>query len=376
MRVISLLPSATEILAFIGADDLLVGRSHECDTPTHIRRPECATNNRNSPQPIGTIPALTRQKIPNLGPQTTAADIDAQVRQFLRPNPTQPTPTSSPATSTTSSSSSTQPSLYELDLQTIADLRPDLIITQDLCDVCSIDLKTVQQFASTLSPKPQIVSLNPTTIEAVFDDILTVGRAVQREHQATAALLTLRDRFFRLSELVTPFTDGPSVAFLEWTDPLFTAGHWTPQLIERAGAQHPLNPTRPINPQTDGAAAGHHGAFRAAQHSFTISPQQLIDSRPDRLIVCPCGLDLNNTHQLTQQLAKQSWWNQLPAVRNNTQDNPTIALVDGNKMFNRPGPALVDAYAWLVSWINNIKLPQDLAQPTTSPDPFPWRPFV
>jgi len=364
MRVISLLPSATELLAFIGADDLLVGRSHECDTPAHIRRSGCPTN--TPPQPIGTIPALTRQKIPPLGPTTSPADIDAQVRHFLRP--------ADPATSPPLDQPD-PPSLYELDLEALANLRPDLILTQDLCHVCSIDLATVRRFAATLSPAPRIVSLNPTTIESVFDDILTVGRAVNREHDATLALLSLRDRFFRLADLVTPFIDGPSVAFLEWTDPLFTAGHWTPQLIERAGAQHPLNPTKPINPEADGAAAGHQGAFRIASPSFTITPQQLIDSQPDRLIICPCGLNLTQTHQLTQQLAQKPWWNKLPAVINNKPDNPTVALVDGNLMFNRPGPALIDAYAWLVAWINNIQLPPELAESTTAPNGFPWRPW-
>src|SRR5262249_52332745 len=150
-----------------------------------------------------------------------------------------------------------QGSLYTLDVGVLEALRPDVILTQDLCQVCSIDLGTVRRAAERMSPRPAIVSLNPATIEGVLDDHLAVGRAVGLERQAEEVVVGLRGRMYAAMDHVNPYTDGPRVAFLEWPDPIFVGGHWTPQLIERAGGQHPLNPTRPVESATGaGAAAG------------------------------------------------------------------------------------------------------------------------
>lgn len=317
-RIVSLLPSATEIVALLDAQDLLVGRSHECDFPESIRH----------------LPALTAQRTHAESP----AEIDRQVREALHANQ----------------------SLYSLDESLLASLMPDLILTQDLCEVCSIDLAAVRRVTSKLRPEPSVLSLNPTTIEGVIDDVLRVALAIGHEAQGKTAAARLRERLFAASEFVNAYIDGPSAAFLEWTDPLFCAGHWTVQLIERAGGWHPLNPTTPK--PTSGAAAGPQMAERIAGKSIRVPPEILVATRPEFLIICPCGFNLEHTRRAAHDLAQQPWFRELPAVQRNG-----VALVDGNQMFNRPGPRLLDAFEWLVGWIND--------RPELIPPNFPWEPF-
>lgn len=324
MRVVSLLPSATEsLLAITGSPAnpraQLVGRSHECDFP-------------GSPE-LDAIPILTAAR--------TRFESSAQIDQAV------------------SAQFATGESLYTLDAHRLAALKPDLIITQDLCKVCSIDLNTVRGVVAGMSPRPQVVSLNPTTIEAVLDDMLLIGRAIGMESEAAAVVSGLRERMYRAEEFVTPFAAAPTVAFLEWTDPIFVGGHWTPQLIERAGGLHPLNPT--AAPESAGAAAGPIGqTLRAAGPSIRVPAEVVAAIRPEFVVVCPCGLSLEDAWRETQLLAKQTWWRELPAVRAGR-----VAVVDGNQMFNRPGPRLVDAFEWLVGWLND--------RPEVIPAGFPWR---
>ncbi len=317
MRVVSLVPSATETLCLFGGSGILVGRSHECDHPADILD----------------RPILTAQ---TTEPGADPAAIDAHVRAELAAGR----------------------SLYRLDTDLLVDLRPDLILTQDLCSVCSIDLTAVRRIAADLPSPARVISLNPTTFEGVLDDVLTVGAAVGMEVQSQQALVRLRERFYRAAERIPAFLDGPSVAFLEWTDPLFAGGHWTPQLVERAGGQHPLNPTRPAPGVGSGFAAQMDG--RIAGPSRPITPAELVDSQPESIIICPCGVGLADAEQAAATLAAAPWWNDLPAVRAGR-----VAVVDGNQMFSRPGPRLVDAFEWLVGWLND--------RPDLIPPGFPWK---
>lgn len=370
MRVVSLVPSATEILCLVGGRDMLVGRSHECDYPPGL----------------DAVPVLTGQAGPT-GIDPVA--IDASVRESIaagRP-------------------------LYRLDAGALADLRPDVILTQDLCRVCSIDEASVREIARSLPAPPRVVSLNPQTVEDVLDDVLRVGQAVGRPDPARAEVVTLRDRMHRAMDFVNPFADGPSVALLEWTDPLYVGGHWTPQLIERAGGRCPLNPTVPAPDAGD--ARGPMQASRRAGPSVRIDPDALAASRPEYLIICPCGVGLHRTaasspppppassasaastappqsrgtgvspvpapstarastpstqlpvpdvRALAHTLAREPWFRDLPAVRSGR-----VALVDGTQMFSRPGPRLIDALEWLVAWLNN--------RPALAPSSFPWEKF-
>ncbi len=329
MRVVSLLPSATEIvLALTGPEGLtdhgnvqLVGRSHECDWPDTAA--------------LHAVPVLTASKTVF----TTSAGVDAAVREQL----------------------ATGQSLYTLDTALLESLRPDVIVTQDLCEVCSIDLNTVRSVVAGMTRPPAIISLNPQTFEGVLDDVDVVGRAIGLERRAMDVTVALRERAYRAEEYVNPYADAPSVAFLEWTDPLFVGGHWTPQMVERAGGAHPLNPSVPV--AGAGAAAGPIGqTLRRAGKSIRIGVEALVASKPEFIVVCPCGLTLEQAWKETKMIAGQAWWGGLPAVKNGR-----AAVVDGNQMFNRPGPRLVDGLEFLVGFLNGRE--------DVIPEGFPWRRF-
>lgn len=298
MRVVSLLPSATEIVAALGALDTLVGRSHECDWPDAVRD----------------RPALTRARTS----ATTSGAIDEEVRAALE----------------------TDASLYELDVDALARLAPDVILTQDLCRVCSIDLASVRAVAATMVPAPMVLALDPHSVHDVIEDVLRVGNAIGRETDAEAAVVRLRDRYWTAVDYVNPYVDGPAVAFLEWLDPLFVAGHWTPELVENAGARHPLN------------------APGTPSHEITVD--ELVTSDPDRIVVGPCGWSLDRAAAALAEVESTDWWPSLRAVREGQ-----VVLVDGNAHFSRPGPRLVEAYRWLVGWINE--------RPELIPPGFPVR---
>jgi ABC-type Fe3+-hydroxamate transport system substrate-binding protein len=277
---------------------MLVGRSHECDYPASIGDRRILTSQRTK--------------------VASSNAIDRQVRETITAGD----------------------SLYELDKEALRDLRPDVILTQDLCEVCSIDLQTVRSIAQTIDPEPRIVSLDPKTIFDVFDDLLTIGKAVGLEERAEAEMVRLRARYWEAIDFVNPYAAGSEVAFLEWTDPPFAGGHWTPGLIQAAGGHHSLNAT--------------------GEPSREITPEELLESMPDRVIVCPCGFDLERALQERKLLEETTWWKLLPAVQEGN-----IAVVDGSAMFNRPGPRLVDAFCWLVSWIQD--------RPEVHPEGFPVR---
>jgi len=321
-RVVSLLPSATEMLCAIpGGRAVLVGRSHECDWPTGGGPGGGVTD----------LPVLTRQRVRG----GTPAEIDQQVREIMAHGE----------------------SLYELDEACLAGLRPDVILTQDLCAVCSIDLGSVRRVAERIGAR--VVSLNAETFEGVLDDMVRVGEAVALIREAERAVVGLRERVYAAGEFATPFVTGPSVAFLEWTDPLFVGGHWTPQLIERAGGVHPLNPTEPV--AGAGAGEGPIGATqRRAGKSVRVPQEVVAASRPERVIVCPCGVGLEGAIEAARGLMREVWFARLPAA----SVPGGVAAVDGSAMFNRPGPRLVEAFEWLVGWLND--------RPELIPQGFPW----
>lgn len=318
LRIVSLLPSATEMLCAMGGAGLLVGRSHECDFPAGIEG----------------LPVLTSQAIR----ATEPAEIDRDV----------------------SRAQAAGESLYGLDAERLKSLEPDVILTQDLCAVCSIDLASVRRVAESLKKPARVVSLNAESVEGVLDDVMRVGAAAGLEREAMGLVANLRERLFGAQDHVNPFDDGPSACLLEWTDPLFCAGHWSVQLIERAGARCPLNPTKPK--VGAGAAAGPLQSERTAGKSRRVSVEELVASRPEWLVIAPCGLDLEKTRACAEALKREPWWKELPAVRRGG-----VALVDGNQMFNRPGPRLVDAYEWLVGWMHGL--------PGLIPKGFPWEPL-
>ncbi len=229
------------MLFAVGGGDLLVGRSHECDWPAGVAG----------------LPVLTSQKVT----ATEPAAIDAQVRAAL----------AEPGSS-----------LYAVDEALLRSLEPDVILTQDLCKVCSVDLASVERVATTMTPKPRIVSLNPHTVEDILDDHLRIGRETGLEASARRAVVAMRERLFAAGERVNPFVDGPHVALLEWTDPLYIGGHWSVQLVERAGGFHMLNPTTVQPGQGAGAGAAAWRASGGREHPRARGGFRRVQARVDR----------------------------------------------------------------------------------------------
>lgn len=321
MRIVSLIPSGTEIVALLGAESMLVGRSHECDFPSSVH----------------SVLSLTSQKTkfdPSSGADAKA--IDQQVSESVKSGE----------------------SLYQIDTKQLADLEPDLIITQDLCSVCSIDLETVRRVAKSMPSEPEILTLNPNTVEDILDDIYRVGSAIGCSERAMHEVVNLRQRMDRAEEHINPYDDGPVCGFMEWTDPIYVAGHWTVQLIGRAGARHPLNEV--VARPGSGAAVGPQQAERVAGHSIAVSVELFCATNPQHLVIAPCGLSLEQAIAETNRLyTDTTWFRTLPAAINNR-----VAVVDGNQMFNRPGPRVVDALEFMVGWLNGCEhlIPAD----------FPW----
>jgi len=228
--------------------------------------------------------------------------------------------------------------LYTLDAELIGSLKPDVILTQDICSVCAIDLPTVERLAAKMDPAPKVVSLNPMNLQDVLDNLLQLGEAVGMSAEAEAAHAGLLKRLAEVDQKValTGVWRRPSVGFIEWPDPIFVGGHWTPQLIERAGGAHPLNP----------AGAKGEGAGK----SFAVKADVVVKSAPEVVIVCPCGLQLKEARREAGRLKQQPWFNYLPAI-----DAARVVVVDGDAQFNRPGPRLVDALEWLESLLAPLR---------------------
>jgi|SRR5579884_795844 len=275
MRIVSLLPSATEILFGIGAGDDVVGITHECDFPPQAQH----------------LPRLTSSALPAAG---SAAEIDRHVRRSLHAGS----------------------SLYHLDADLLEQLAPDLIVTQELCKVCAVSYEIVDRAAKRLSSDPRIISLEPSSLEDVYANIITLGELIGRQRAAAALVESLRQRESAVRSRVGQ-RPRPRVLLLEWTDPLMSAGHWTPGLIETAGGVPVL---------------GNAGA-----NSQTIEAQAVYDADPDVIVVAPCGFDLAKAQQAARRLSSLPRWNELRAVASGA-----VACVDGNAYVNRPGPRLLD----------------------------------
>ena len=286
------------------AGDRLVARSHACDHPPSI----------------AALPAVTRSALaPGLAPRA----IDDAVR--AAPGP-----------------------LIELDATAIAALTPDLVVTQSVCGVCAAHADAVRAAA----PGCRILELNAETLEGVLDDALRLGDAAGVPDAAAALVVALRTRILTAQDHVNQFVEGPVVGFLEWADPLYCAGHWTVQMIERAGGRHPLNPCVP-KPRA-GAAAGPMQSERVAGRSVPVPVEAFCATRPSVVVVAPCGLDLEHAEAQGRALLERADMRALGAA---------WYAVDGRAMFNRPGPRLVDAFEFLVALLAD--------RPERSPEGFP-----
>ncbi len=275
MRIVSLVPNGTEILFALGAGHEVVGVSHECDYPEEARR-----------RPILTGSALS--------PEMTAAEVDAAV----------------------SAQVASGASLYTLDEATIADLAPDLVVTQNLCPVCAVSTAQVDGALRPLARCPDLLSLDPRSLADVLADIRRVGAATGHDREASELLADLERRLAAVHARVAGRT-RPRVAALEWLDPPFAGGHWVPEMIEIAGGDDVLN--------------------RPGLGSRRLTWEEVAAAEPEVIVAMPCGYDSTGAEAQVELAASQPAWRQLTAARNGR-----VAAVDANGCFSRPGPRLVD----------------------------------
>jgi iron complex transport system substrate-binding protein len=277
-RIVSLIASATEIVCALGLEDQLVGRSHECDFPDSARR----------------LPACTEPKFPVNG---SSYEIDQRVRAILQE----------------------ALAVYRVDADQLRQLRPDVILTQAQCEVCAVSLRDVEQVVCQwFDSRPRIVSLVPNALADVWTDIRRVADALDVSARGAALVERLQVRMAAIASNASRLAQRPTIACVEWIDPLMSAGNWMPELVEMAGGT---------------ALFG-----SAGQHAPALAWQRLVDADPEVILIMPCGWDMARSRQDLPVLTAKPEWPRLRAVQRGR-----VYLGDGNQYFNRPGPRLVES---------------------------------
>ncbi len=274
MRICSFLPSATEILFALGLGDSVVGVTFECDYPAEARSKAI----------------VVYTKLP---PGLPEREIDRQVNEF----------------------SSQGRSLYRLDAEKLRELKPELIVTQDLCHVCAASPDDLAAVLGTLSPCPQVLALTPRTIADVWNDIITVGNATGRTAEATALVANLEQKIAQVRKHQSQ--NSPRVLCLEWLDPPFAAGHWVPEMVELAG--------------------GIDALLRAGEPGVEVSWDAIEKSDPDIILAMPCGYHGEEVEAELRVVPFPKIWYSLRAVQNGR-----VFAMDARSHFSRPGPRIAD----------------------------------
>jgi iron complex transport system substrate-binding protein len=287
VRIVSLLPSATEILFAVGAGDQVVGVTFECDHPAEARDRAIVSNT--------TLPA-----------GLTPAQIDAEVRARLAAGQ----------------------DLYTLDEGALAGLDPDLVVTQDLCAVCAVDIDDVDAALDHLGCRADVLTLDPMDLDEVMGSISAVGRATGHQEGADRVIADIRVRLDAVAAAVAG-RDRPAVAVLEWTDPPFSSGHWVPDMVTAAGGRSVLG--------------------TAGARSATVTWDQVVGAGADVVVVAPCGFRLDGARNLARQLVGGG---RLPA-------GVPVWAVDADAAFVRPGPRLVDGIEALAAILHPGAVPLD-----------------
>lgn len=277
MRICSLLPSATEIAFALGLGDAVVGVTHECDYPPEARNKPVLVNSRIDPE------------------EQTSREIDECVGRQLR----------------------AKRSIYAIDLARFRHADPDLILTQELCEVCALDSREVIHVVEKLSKKPNIVALKADCLSEVLADIRRVGNAAEKPAEAGALVKRLEARIAAVAERAAGSLPRPRVACLEWLDPVYSAGHWVPEMVALAG--------------------GHDGLARPGQPSAKITWDKVLEFNPEVIVLMPCGFGVERTVREIDLVRNRPGWKNLPAV-----EQGSVFAVAGAAYFNRPGPRLVD----------------------------------
>ncbi|MCA1591194.1 MAG: cobalamin-binding protein [Acidobacteria bacterium] len=283
-RIVSLLPSATEIVCALGLEDTLVGVTHECDFPASVTGK----------------PKLTASRISH--ETMSSAEIDHAVRSQLDGHG----------------------SIYNLDEETLRALKPDLIITQELCEVCAVSYKTVRQAARMFETDVRVVSLEPETIKDIFANIRTVGELTGREAEAEVLVGELAVRVDALAVLLSSVKRRPRTLMLEWLEPPFAPGHWVPEQVALAGGDN-----------TFGQAGG---------KSVQTTAEAIREYAPEVVVLIPCGYYKEDTLRSLASARLPAGWHELPAVRAGE-----VWALDATSYFSRPGPRVVDGAEILAS---------------------------
>jgi iron complex transport system substrate-binding protein len=286
VRIVSLLASATEMVAALGCLDQLVARSHECDYPPEVLA----------------LPVVSRARI---DVTTSSAEIDAQVKRLARHAPADPALEAL--------------SIYAIDLDQLQAVHPEVIFTQTQCEVCAVSERDVTRALAHLTGvHPKVVALCPYQLQDVWADLERVGAALGRQDRAHALVEAYQRRLTRLASKTAQVGDRPRVAVLEWLDPLMAAGNWTPELVASAGGESLFG--------------------QAGEHSPWLTWEELRAADPDVLVLAPCGCPLERTLQDVPLLQQQPAWADLRAVRTGR-----VYAIDGNAYLNRSGPRLVES---------------------------------
>lgn len=276
MKIVSLLPAATEIVCALGLEQQLVGVTHECDYPPFVRD----------------LPNVTRTLIPA---DASSGEIDRLVRERV----------------------ATQPALYSLDLALLQQLEPDLIVTQGLCDVCAVAEAEVQAAACALPAAPRVVNLHPESLSEVFDAVRQVAAVTALDARGALVVQQLTRRVSSVAERSFHLQQRPRVALLEWLDPPFSCGHWSPELVRLAG--------------------GVEGLGREGERSRTLTWDEVAAWQPEIVVIACCGMSIERSLGELPLLHDVAGWHELPAARDGR-----VHLIDGSQYFSRPGPRLVD----------------------------------
>lgn len=287
MKICSLLPSATEILFALGLGDAVVGVTHECSFPPEARR---------KPRVVTSVIDQDAQP---------SREIDRVVVEHLRRGD----------------------SLYRVDADLLKRLQPDLLVTQELCEVCAIDAADVMASLRVLSYRPTVISLHPHTLPEALNDILVIGRGTGRDTAAADLVGRLQARIERVRRLAAQMSTAPRVCCLEWMDPVMASGHWVPEMVELAGGVDVLG--------------------KAGEPSRYVEWEDVVAAKPEVVLVMPCGFPIVRARRELHLLVSRPGWEHLPAVQRRQ-----VYLVDGPAYFNQSGPRLVDGLEILASLIN------------------------
>lgn len=278
-RIVSLLPSATEIVCALGFEHQLVGRSHECDFPPAVAR----------------LPSLTS---PKFNPDGSSAEIDQRVKKIL----------------------SDALAVYRVDADKLRALKPDVIVTQSQCDVCAVSMRDVEEAVAEWigGPPPRIVSLAPYALGDVLEDMRRVATRLGAPERGDELVARLRERLSAIESRAKTAPARPTVACIEWIDPLMAGGNWMPELVAMAGGINLFG--------------------KAGQHSPRMAFDDIAAADPDVILIAPCGFDMERTAADLPILTRRPEWPRIKAVREGR-----VYQADGNQYFNRPGPRILQS---------------------------------